>query len=428
MRSKKLFSAGKPTFVIFMTLLLTLAIAVQPAQAQKFKVLHTFHGPDGANPVGQLVRDKAGYFYGVTSNGGAGKCSGGCGTAFKMTSTGKEIWLHSLNFGNGLEPDAGLLRDAAGNLYGTTVYGGYTTCNSFGCGPVFTLDKTGKQTLLYKFTGYPDGELPEALLVGDASGNLYGTTYVGGTSNLGTVFKIDSAGKEIILHSFAGPPDGGGDGAFSYTGVIRDSAGNLYGVTDAGGAYGAGTAFKVDASGDETLLYSFTGYSDGSGPNSVLLADSAGNLYGTTKGGGNLSCAGGDGCGLVFELSPQSDGTWAETTLYTFCSLSDCADGQFPYKGPLIRDAAGNLYGSTVFGGAYRNCNGNTCGVVFKLDPTTGKETVLHSFTNGADGAYPWLDRIDASGSLYGAAGQGGDLSCAPNKGYGCGTLFRITP
>jgi uncharacterized repeat protein (TIGR03803 family) len=427
MQSKKSCSVTRRVFAILLTFLLVSAVVVQPAQAQTFKVLHTFRGPDGANPVGQLVRDKAGDLFGATSNGGAGKCRGGCGAAFKINKAGKEVWLHSFNFGNGFEPDAGLVRDAAGNLYGTTLYGGYTTCVSFGCGTVFKLDKTGKERLLYKFNEYPDAYFPEALLVQDVRGNLYGTTYSGGTSDLGTVFRVDSAGKETILHNFAGPPDGGGDGAFSYTGVIRDSTGNLYGVTGAGGAYGDGVVYRLDSSGNETLLYSFTGGGDGGGPNSVLLADSAGNLYGTTEGGGNLSCPGGSGCGVVFELSPQSEGSWTETTLYTFCSLSNCADGQFPHKGPLIRDAAGNLYGSTVFGGTYRNCNGNTCGVVFKLDPS-GNETVLHSFTAGADGAYPWLDVIDASGNLYGATGQGGDLNCAPNRGYGCGTLFKITP
>ena len=428
MRSNKPFSVAKTIFVVFITLLLASAIAAaQTQQAQKFKVLHTFHGPDGANPVGQLVRDKAGNFYGVTSNGGKGKCSGGCGTAFKMNNAGKEIWLHSFKGPpNASHPVAGLLRDKAGDLYGTTLYGGYTTCASLGCGTVFKLDKTGEETLLYKFTGYPDGYFPEALLVEDASGNLYGTTYLGGTSGVGTVFTVDRTGKETILHNFAGPPDGGGDGAYSYDGVISDKVGNLYGVTFDGGAYGAGVVYKLDPAGKETLLYSFAGGSDGSNPDSGLLFDPQGNLYGTTENGGNSEC-GGTGCGIVYELSPQSDGSWMETTLYTFCSLSNCADGEIPGGGPLIRDANGNLFGSTVIGGLYRNCNGDGCGVVFKLD-STGRETVLHSFKNEADGAYPWLGMMDASGSLYGAAGQGGDLNCAPNKGYGCGTSFKITP
>jgi uncharacterized repeat protein (TIGR03803 family) len=408
--------------------LLFLASAVVLAQEQKFKVLHTFHGPDGANPVGQLVRDRAGNFYSTTANGGAGKCKGGCGTAFKIDKTGKEVWLHSFSGKNGRGPSAGLLRDSAGNLYGTTTFGG-AHCYGMGfpgCGVVFGLNKTGEETLLYSFTGAPNGWFPEALLVGDGAGNLYGTTINGGTfDNGGTVFKVDKNGKETVLYSFCSLSNCA-DGDSPYVGVIRDTTGNLYGVTR-GGDFGAGVVFRLDTTGGETVLYSFTGGPDGGGPNSVLLADSKGNLYGMTEGGGNLNCAGGSGCGVIFELSPQSDGSWREATLYTFCSLSNCTDGRYPYGGPLVLDAAGNIYGSTILGGAYyRNCAGDGCGVVFKLD-TTGKETVLHSFDGGAGGTYPWLGVMDASGNLYGATGQGGDLNCAPNKGHGCGTLFKIT-
>jgi uncharacterized repeat protein (TIGR03803 family) len=161
MRSQKPFSAARPTFVIFITLLLALAIVPTPAQARKFKVLHTFHGKDGANPVGVLVRDAAGDLYGTTGVGGGGNCSGGegCGTVFKMDNTGKEVWLHKFNGANGAIPVAGLLRDASGNLFGTTLEGGDTSCNPpYGCGTVFKLDKTGKkETILHKFTGTPDG-------------------------------------------------------------------------------------------------------------------------------------------------------------------------------------------------------------------------------------------------------------------------------
>lgn len=238
------------------------------------------------------------------------------------------------------------------------------------------------------------------------------------------MFKVDTNGKETILHSFSGPPDGGGgDGAFSYDGVIRDTAGNLYGVTFDGGAFGAGVVYKLDTARKETLLYSFARGSGGANPDSVLLLDSQGNLYGTTANGGNSEC-GGTGCGVIFELSPRSGGSWTETVLYTFCSLSNCTDGEGPV-GPLTRDSSGNLYGVTVFGGAYRNCNGEACGVVFKLD-TSGKETVLHSFTGGADGAFPSGGlTIDASGNLYGVAEEGG-ATCFTS--YTCGVVFKIIP
>jgi hypothetical protein len=134
MRSKKPFSAGKPTFVIFITLLLASAIVPAQTQAQKFKVLHTFHGPNGAGPEGQLVRDAAGNIYGTASAGGTGICDGvhDCGTVFKLDKTGKPVWQHNFTGKNGFEPTAGLLRDAAGNLYGTTVAGGDTKCYSLG--------------------------------------------------------------------------------------------------------------------------------------------------------------------------------------------------------------------------------------------------------------------------------------------------------
>jgi uncharacterized repeat protein (TIGR03803 family) len=394
-------------------------------------VLHTFRGKDGSFPTGTLVRDSGGNMYGTTSGGGTGGCDGyGCGTVFKMNKQGKEVWLYSFKGTNEIDPVAGVLRDASGNLYGTTEFGGKitTTCGGVqagGCGTVFKVDQTGKGAVLYKFKGTPDGYFPEALLVEDPAGDLYGTTYLGGANGLGAVFKLDTNGSETILHSFAGPPDGGGDGAFSYEGVIRDTAGNLYGATSAGGAYGAGAVYKLDASGKETLLHSFAGYpSDGANPDSVLLFDSQGNLYGTTASGGNSEVCDG-GCGTVFELSPKSGGRWEETVVYSFCSIENCADGEEPVSGPLVRDSAGNIYGTTIFGGAYRNCNGDACGVVFKLDPT-GKETVLHSFTGGADGAFPYAGLTrDSSGNLYGTAWQGGAM-CFTS--YTCGVVFKITP
>jgi uncharacterized repeat protein (TIGR03803 family) len=293
MRSKQFCSAVKAIFAIFITVLLVSVVAVQPAHARKFKVLHTFHGKDGANPVGVLVTDNAGNLYGTTGIGGTGKCSQfGCGTVFKLNKAGKQVWLHSFEGKNGYISYAGLLRNAAGDLFGTTANGGKinNACGGSkagGCGLVFELDKTGKKgTVLHKFKGTPDGFFPEALLVADAQGNLYGTTYVGGSSSLGAVFKVDPAGKETVLYNFAG----GSDGCGPYPGVTLDAAGNLYGVTSLGGDgfcnSGHGVVFKVDTAGNETVLHTFGG-SDGDDPDSVLLFDSKGNLYGTTGYGGN---------------------------------------------------------------------------------------------------------------------------------------------
>jgi uncharacterized repeat protein (TIGR03803 family) len=408
-------------------LLVVSAIAVGRAQGQIFKVLHTFKGSDGAGPIGQLVRDKAGNLYGVAAIGGAGKCQGGCGTVFKMDKRGKLIWLHSFNGKNGIEPYAGLLRDSAGDFYGTTVFGGIVNNHicSLGCGVAFKLDKTGKsETMLHKFAGTPDGYFPQAPLVEDSAGNLYGTTDLGGQEGSGAVFKIDATGTETLLYSFTGGPDG----CFPYSGVILDAAGDLYGVTLDGGAgfgnSGYGVVFKIDTAGNETVLHTFEG-SDGANPDSALLFDSQGNLYGTTDRGGSSNVCNG-GCGTVFELSPQN-GSWSETVLYSFCSLSDCADGMRPGVGPLVKDAAGNLFGTTDFGSTYNNCNG-TCGVVFKLD-TAGRESVLHDFTGGADGTASVAGlTIDSAGNLYGAAVAGGNLACKDGNGLGCGTVFKITP
>ena len=426
MQSKKYYSTAKIVFAIFVTLLLASVVVPAQSPAPKFKVLHTFHGPNGYGPGGVLVRDAAGNLYGTTVAGGTGKCNSGCGTTFKLNSDGKQVWLHSFNYADGQGPHAGLLHDAAGNFYGTAVEGGKSNHDdcSVGCGVVFKLDKSGKEAVLHKFRGDPDGYFPEALLVRDSAGNLYGTTYVGGEHGLGTVFKVDGAGRETVLYSFAGTPDG----SLPYPGVIRDAAGNIYGVTSDGGTgaacdFGCGTVFKVDTTGKETILHDFEAGSDGADPASVLLFDSDGNLYGTTGAGGNGEC-GGTGCGTVYELSPQSDGSWTEAVLYVFCSLSGCADGEAPGTGPLVRGANGDLYGTTTQGGTARGCNGGNCGVLFELD-AMGKETVLHSFTGGTDGGIPAAGLLkDATGTLYGTTEGGGDPSCIG----GCGIVFKIVP
>jgi uncharacterized repeat protein (TIGR03803 family) len=401
MQSKKPYSTAKIVFTILVTFLLASVVVPVRSQAQKFKVLHTFHGRDGASPEVALVRDASGNLYGTTVGGGTGKCSKyGCGTAFKLNKSGKQVWLYNFESNDGRLPASPLLREAGGSLLGSTGEGGDENCGfPHGCGVVFTLNSAGrKEKVLYKFDG-TDGVGPGGPLAIDTAGNIYGATALGVAN--GAVFKIDTSGNETVLYAFSG----GSDGSIPEGGVIRDSEGNLYGTTQYGGVgfgdSGYGVVFMVDTAGNETVLHAFTSGSDGADPSSALIFDSEGNLYGTTDAGGSSAC-GGTGCGTVFKLSPNGDGTWSESILYAFCSTGNCTDGEEPVSGPLARDSSGNLYGTTYFGGAYRNCDGDACGVVFKLD-TSGNETVLHSFAGGSDGAFPFAGvAIDGRGNLYG--------------------------
>jgi uncharacterized repeat protein (TIGR03803 family) len=261
-----------------------------------------------------------------------------------------------------------------------------------------------------------------------SSSSATSITLTGGSAGgWGTVFKVDSTGNETVLHSFAG---GANDGAYPVAGVILDAAGNLYGTTS--GGFCCGSVYEIDGTtGQETILYVFGGGADGSGPSSELTFDAAGNLYGTTQWGGNVGqCTQGAGCGVVFKLSPQPNGTWTESTLYTFCSQKGCADGAVPRLGQLAMDGTGNLYGTTELGGAYEDCVPAFhlgCGVVYKLDPA-GNETVLHSFSGGSDGASPQANVIlDSEGNLYGTTELGGDGRCSTDP-QGCGVVFEITP
>jgi len=393
------------------SLLVLLLFAVPLTQAQRFEVLHTFNGKgDGKYPEGRLLPDELGGVYSSTYGGG----SFDYGTIFAIDSHGKESVPHSFWGGDGLAPWAGLIQDRAGNFYGTTYDGGTLEGGEcvHGCGTVFKLDPAGKLTVLYAFTGGMDGGQPEAGLVLDKEGNLYGTTTVGGDLSCryglgcGVVFRLDTGGVETVVHAFSGQPDG-----WWPTGeLVPDGKGNFYGTTWFGGSSDYGTIYRLDSSGVETVLYSFDGITGGEYPNGPLVWDAAGNVYGTTNGGGDTSC---ELCGLVFKL----DAAGHETVLHTF---TGSPDGAYPYAG-LIIDSSGNLYGTT-YGGGGTAC-GLGCGTVFKVD-ANGNESVVHAFTGGSDGAIPIARLIlDRAGNLYGTASGGGNLSCG-----GCGVVFRIAP
>lgn len=306
-------------------------------------------------------------------------------------------------------PQAALVADSTGNLYGTAS----ESDNKCSCGVVFKLVPGSGHKWTYEVIHYfegPDGTDPQGSLIFDSSGNLYGTTGLGGAYKLGTVFELSPAGskwREKVLYSFGATH---GELIFPLNALTFDAKGNLYGTAD-GGQDAAGGVFELERSGNgwnEKALYTFITTS-GALPSGNLVFDSVGNLYSTTWEGGRFND------GVVFELSPSSGGSWTETVVYNFCPEEYCADGFAPMGG-VIFDSAGNLYGTTSSGGL-RSC---FCGTVFELTPSMGNWTftVLHNF-DGSDGAGPAAGMIfDSAENLYGTTGGGGE--------YGYGTVFKL--
>jgi uncharacterized repeat protein (TIGR03803 family) len=362
------------------------AVAAPCAQAQTFSVVHNFtQDPDGASPVAGLAVDPAtGILYGTTTFGG----SSGLGTVFTIDPSGSYAVLHSFAGFDGVFPQAGLII-AGGYLYGITSGDDF---HIYSYGTVFRMDTSGTVATLYSFTGGLDGSRPYAGLVRDTAGNLYGTTAYGGSSGFGTVFKIDgTSGSYAVLHSFIGV-----DGRAPHAGLVMD-AGYLYGTTAYGGSSGFGTVFKIDGtSGTVTWVYSFTGHPGGEVPYGGLII-AGGYLYGTTSFGGTSNK------GTVFKMDTSGNN---ETVLYSFAGGTD---GTNP--GGLLMDA-GYLYGTAHLGGS------SDLGTVFKMDTSGNNGTVLHTFT-GTDGSWPSAGLIIAAGSLYGTTQAGGldDF----------GTVFKLT-
>jgi uncharacterized repeat protein (TIGR03803 family) len=407
---------------------LTLVLS-QVAKAQVFSVLHAFTGGiDGAFPTAGLTIDQAGKLYGTSANGGhtGGNCPArGCGTVFRLSNTGVLTTLYTFQGGNdGAIPLARVIFGRDGSLYGTTSEGGGS-----GWGTVFKLNPPATfcrtvlcpwtETVLYRFTGGSDGAGPgPGDITFDQAGNLYGTTEGGGIYNCGgnpcgTVYKLtkSTGWTESVLHSFAGPPDGD----TPESGVIFDTAGKLYGTTAFGGNSKImfGTVYELSPSGGgwrETIL---TTFSDGGldVPIGGLIIDPLGNLYGTGSQSDDGEC-----CGGVFEFTP-SGGNWIYSILYLFTTYSPAAAGG-PFAS-LTMDTAGNLYGTTYGTGPYMY----SYGTVFKLIQSGGQwnETDLYAFTDGDDGSSPQSNVVfDTSGNLYGTASQGG--------AYSHGVVWEITP
>ena len=372
--------------LITLTLVL---IAPQALHAQGYQVIHHFEPSlDGSRP-NSLARDAAGNFFGTTEEGGPL----GLGIVFKVDATTHVLTiLHNFSGSpDGTFPLAPVILDSAGNLYGTTHRGGEKSE-----GTVFKVDPAGIETVLHSFDFRSDGARPFGALTRDPAGNLYGTAAGGGHGSSGVVFRINKVGTERMLYQFSGL-----DGASPHASLARDLAGNLYGTTYAGGAYNRGTVFKLSPGGAEIVLHSFTGGTDGDTPYAEPILDSSGNLYSTTSGGGDF------GSGTVFKV----DSSGIFTVMHSFTG----ADGGDPEAG-LIRDPAGNLYGTTKLGGDFNR------GVVFKID-LSGNETVLHSFAGGSDGEFPDATLLLTSdGTIFGSTSGG-----SPGSGTG-GTLFKLKP
>jgi uncharacterized repeat protein (TIGR03803 family) len=399
-------------------------IVASCAHAQNEQTLYAFPGgSNGANPgSGNLVSDHAGNLYGTTSEGGLF----GFGTVFELApsnGTWVETVIHNFTGGSdGATPDAGLTRSETGALYGTTVYGGY------GYGTVYEMTLSGSTWILhvlYTFDGI-DGYYPIAAPVLDSENNLYGTTESAGPQDCGNVYELKHDGtgwSQSVLYTFEGNPICGPESP-----VVLDAEGNLYATSSSGGAQNYGNVFELKrlpgGQYAEITLHTFAGGSDGRNPGSGgLVFDKDGNLYGTTLYGGGAGCNG-SGCGTVFELK-RSNGFVAETIVYSFMGETD---GEYPNAG-LTSDGAGIFYGTTISGGV-DNCSGYGCGTVFRLEPSdTGwKESVLYSFTGGADGESSGSGVItDSSGNLFGTTNGGGNENgpCSP---YGCGVVYEITP
>jgi len=408
--------------IIFSAAILTVILVTSNSwAASTVTTVYNFTGGlDGSDPASQLIFDNAGNAYGTAVTGGAS----GCGTVFQLTPMGggqyQQSVLHSFNcFDEGKNPYGGVTLDSAGNLYGTTVAGGSGgVCTGDGCGVVYKLTHSGgswTESVLYSFGDSPDAGGPGSAVVFDHSGNLFGTAPDGGAYGVGAVFElslVNGQWTERVIHDFTG----GDDGATGFLGrLLPDTFGNFYGVTELGGANAAGTVFKLTPGSGGTYmfstLYAFAGQPDGAFPYGGLIADSHGNLYGTTYYGGAY------GAGAVFRVGPTASfGGWRDAVLYSF---QGGPDGGNPTT-TLVFTPNGRLYGTTAAGGD----PGCDCGVIFSLAPTGVNrwlENVLHTFGTPPDGAYPYYGLTpDGAGHYLGTTAAGGT--------QGAGILFQLTP
>lgn len=424
--------------LVLSMLVVAIFCSTSSTSAQTVSILHSFdnNGQDGFHPWAGLTLDRHGNLYGTTTKGG----THGVGTVYKLWPNSDGTWgeavLHSFAYDgtDGYNPNDSVVLDSAGNIYGTASLGGTGTCTNpitgavIGCGIVFKLVPSSNggytEKILYSFKfNEVDGYNPTGGVILDSAGNLYGNTLNGGSSNAGTIFELSNSGGhwiETLLWTFNNT-----DGAGPRAGVIFDAAGNLYGTTQGGGTYKSGTMFELSPSTGgtwtESVLFNFKLTSTGLVyPESPVIFDSTGNLYGTASYG----CQ--SGGGGVFELSPSTGGTWTESVLHCFNDVSG-SDGYNSWS-PVIFDAAGNLYGTTSDGGTEPCKVGGLsgCGTIFELSPSLGgwAETVVYNFdfTSNNDPEGPEGSGLipDGKGNYYGTTYAGGD--------YTHGTVFKFTP
>ncbi len=453
-----------------------LMMAARPAPAQTETVLYNFcsalNCADGAGPSSSLTPDGAGNFYGTTEQGG----QWGYGSVFELSPNGSGGWneavLYSFTGGaDGANPSLSyVMFDSGGNLYGAAKQGG-----AEGYGVVFELNPEPSggcplgsnpgngwcETVLYSFRSTPDGAFPLSGLTWDQHGNLYGTTYGGGSgSGSGLVYQLSPNGSggwnESVLYSFCSQPSCA-DGAYP-SGLVQATNENFYGTTENGGAYALGTVFELSPqpaggcpSGSytgngwcETILHAFAGHpADGTYPSATPVLDSAGNIYGTTVYGGIGSCDHYAGCGTIWKLTPVTGGEYTEKILHNFESGPQTFGCCYPIRLPhfpwagIVLDSSGNIYGTTTYGGNSSYCTekGKSyyqgCGALFELASQPSKKAAykfeLLWVFNWANGANPVTSLILNGGNLYGTASGGGTSSNCPGTG-GCGVAFEFTP
>ena len=427
-----------------------LVFELSPTSGGQWKetVIHNFvGGSDGESPMSGLISDEAGNLYGTTFYGGTGPCSRHCGLIYELSPAGNGSWTASVLYefqGNhdGANPEYSLALDRAGNLYGVTYFGGgLGFCESSGCGTVFELTPDAGQwseSVLWRFDNNVDGYDVSSGVFINADGRILGELFYGhDPGQNGMLFSLTNTGSQWTLHSVTGFEDS--DGAAPETALVADSRGNLYGTTAVGGSFGIGAVFEMTFSRsggwNEQMIYSFPsgGHTVNGTPivttlPSSLILDAAGNLYGEEWGGGFRNA------GTVYELSPATDGTWTEKTLYSFAGG---AAGSYP-SGGLIMDPAGNLYGTTQYGGlgSVQGSAATGNGIVFELIPSpTGpwtKKTLYEFAGYPNDGAQPEASLIfDPAGNLYGTTFDGGGSPCTSINNnkliIGCGTAFELT-